>query len=121
MIITGSVLLIEPGTSETVIDLLKGFPEVTCQATSQYGAEIIINLEADDHFGLEELCSRLKQAIPQIVDVAHVYVNFDEETGKTEKVKVPRSIQERPEFKEPQTVSADQPEKAENSTEVEED
>ena len=82
MVITGSILLIEQGTDEQVLQGLKDFPEVTYHVQSSKGTELVVNLEAEDQGALEELCSRLKAAIPNIVEVAHVYVNFEEEIEK---------------------------------------
>ncbi len=84
MIITGSALFVESGTWETVVERLKEFREVTYQARSESGAELIVNFETDDQAALEALCDRLKEAIPQVVEIAHVYVNFEEEIEKME-------------------------------------
>ena len=89
MIVTGSALFIEAGTWDAVLDRLKEFPEVTYQARSDSGTELIVNFEADDHAALEALCDRLKQAIPQIVEIAHLYVNFEEEIENMEADTVP--------------------------------
>jgi hypothetical protein len=82
MVITGSALFIEPGTSDTVREKLTSFPEVTFHVQSESGTELVINLEAENHEALERLCRDLKERIPEIVDVAHFYVNFEEEIDK---------------------------------------
>ncbi len=83
MIITGSALFIEPETHERVIEKLHEFPEVTFQTMSESGTELVVTMEADDHGALEALCNSLKEQIPEIVDVTHIYVNFEEEVEKT--------------------------------------
>jgi nitrate reductase NapAB chaperone NapD len=82
MVITGSALFVEPGTHERVIEKLRRFPEVTFQAKSESGAELVVNLEVDDQGALEALCNSLKEEIPEIIDVTHIYVNFEEEVEK---------------------------------------
>ncbi len=79
MIITGSAILVRPRSSQGVIEALEAFPEVTFHVESDSGTELIVNLEADDSFALEELCVRLRQSIPAIVDISHVSVNFEDE------------------------------------------
>ena len=79
MIITGSALLIEAGSTDTVLEGLKGFPEVTFHVQSEEGTELVVNLEAEDSAALERLCQALRERIPDIVDISHIYVNFDEE------------------------------------------
>ncbi len=82
MVITGSALFIEPGTHERVVEKLRQFPEVTFQAKSDSQTELVVNLEANDQGALELLCSSLKDRIPEIIDVNHIYVNFEEEVEK---------------------------------------
>ena len=91
MIVTGSALFTDAGMWEAVVNRLNEFPEVTYQARSDSGTELIVNFEADDHAALEALCDRLKQAIPQIVEIAHMYINFEEEIEKIEAGEMPRS------------------------------
>ncbi|MEW6113307.1 MAG: hypothetical protein AB1664_14345 [Thermodesulfobacteriota bacterium] len=79
MIITGSALFIEPGSDKVVLEALDRFPEVTFQAKSDSGSELVVNLEAEDHQALDLLCARLAEAIPQIVDITHLYVHFGDE------------------------------------------
>jgi nitrate reductase NapAB chaperone NapD len=82
MIITGSALFIEPDTHKQVIEKLREFPEVTFQAKSESGTELVVNLEAEDQGALERVCDALKERIPEIIDVTHIYVNFEEEVEK---------------------------------------
>ena len=80
--ITGSVILIEPGSDGEVLRALEGFPEVTFQVKSEPGTELVVNFEAEDHETLEGVCERLKERIPQIIDITHIYVNFEEEVER---------------------------------------
>ncbi len=82
MVITGSAILVEPGADDEVLRALEGFPEVTFQVKSESGTELVVNFEADDHETLEDLCRRLKKEIPRIIDITHIYVNFEEEVDK---------------------------------------
>ncbi|MBI5570117.1 MAG: hypothetical protein HY914_09240 [Desulfomonile tiedjei] len=94
MIVTGSALFIQAGMWETVLARLKEFPEVTYQARSDSGAELIVNFEADDHAALEALCDRVKHAIPEIIEIAHMYINFEEEIEKIAAGAIPMSALE---------------------------
>lgn len=90
MIITGSVILVEPGTDRIVLARLPQFSCVTFHVKSETGTELVVNLEAQDTLALEQLCSDLKASIPEIVDINHLYVNFEEEiemmgTGKIDR------------------------------------
>jgi hypothetical protein len=82
MVITGSALFVEPGTHEKVMEKLRDFLEVTFQAKSESGTELVVNLEADDQGALERLCNTLKAQISEIIEVTHIYVNFEEEVEK---------------------------------------
>ena len=82
MVITGSAILIEKGSEQRVLERLKDFPEVTFHAASASGTELVVNFEAEGHDVLERLCDRLKNEISQIVDITHLYVNFEEEVEK---------------------------------------
>jgi hypothetical protein len=88
MVITGSALLIRPGAHIEVLERLKQFPEVTFHVKSESGTELVVNLEAEDHDSLERLCTRIKEAIPEIIEIAHVYVNFEDEIEKIKSVKI---------------------------------
>ncbi|MBM4328235.1 MAG: hypothetical protein FJ118_13855 [Deltaproteobacteria bacterium] len=79
MVITGSVLFIEPGSEKPVLEALARFPEVTFQARSHSGSQLVVNLEAEDHHALDLLCARLAESIPQIVDITHLQVHFEDE------------------------------------------
>lgn len=82
MIITGSALFIEPDTSDIVLEKIGKFSEVTFQVMSASGKQLVVNLEAEDHEALERLCADLRNAIPEIVEIAHIYVNFEDEVEK---------------------------------------
>jgi nitrate reductase NapAB chaperone NapD len=82
MIITGSALFIEPETSDIVLEKIGRFPGVTFQVMSESGKQLVVNLEAEDHEALESLCRDLRSAIPEIVEIAHIYVNFEDEVEK---------------------------------------
>lgn len=82
MIITGSALFIEPNSSDAVLEKIGRFPAVTFQVMSESGKELVVNLEAEDHGALENLCRELRTEIPEILEIAHIYVNFEEEVEK---------------------------------------
>ena len=98
MVITGSAMLIKPGYAEKVLARLRGFPEVTFQVKSKSGLELVVNFEAEDHEALEKLCKDLQESIPEIVDIAHVYVNFEEEIEKIYSGKYDKSKLRKPKF-----------------------
>jgi nitrate reductase NapAB chaperone NapD len=100
MVITGSALLIQPGSDAAVLERLKQFPEVTFHVKSESGTELVVNFEAEDHASLERLCSRLKDAIPEIIEIAHVYVNFEEEIEKFKSGKIDKQSLNKPRFDE---------------------
>ena len=82
MVITGSVILIEPDSDREVLQALESSSEVTFQVKSESGTELVVNFEADDDEALEGICGKLKEQIPQIIDITHIYVNFEEEVEK---------------------------------------
>jgi type II secretory pathway component GspD/PulD (secretin) len=84
MVITGSALFVEAGSAVKVIERLKLYDEVTFQVSSDSETELVVNLEAEDLDELENLCVRLKKDIREIVDITHIYVNFEEEVRKAE-------------------------------------
>jgi nitrate reductase NapAB chaperone NapD len=98
MVITGSALLIKPRCAEKVLERLRDFPEVTFRAQSESGLELVVNLEAEDHEALEDLCKHLHESIPDVVDIAHVYVNFEEEIEKIEAGKYDKNKLRKPKF-----------------------
>jgi nitrate reductase NapAB chaperone NapD len=100
MIITGSALLIQPGSDAAVLERLKQFPEVTFHVKSESGTELVVNFEAEDHDSLERVCSRLKEAIPEVIEIAHVYVNFEDEIEKIKSGKIDKRSLIKPKFDE---------------------
>jgi nitrate reductase NapAB chaperone NapD len=96
MVITGSALLIRPGTDTLVMERLKQFPEVTFHVKSESGTELVVNFEAEDHDSLERLCTRIKEAIPEIIEIAHVYVNFEDEIEKIKSGKIVKGTLNKP-------------------------
>lgn len=84
MVITGSALFVEAGSGRRVIERLKLYDGVTFHVSSDSETELVVNLEADDMDELEKLCSQLKQDIREIVDITHIYVNFEDEIKNTE-------------------------------------
>ena len=100
MVITGSALLIQPGSDSAVLERLKQFPEVTFHVKSESGTELVVNFEAEDHDSLERLCSRLKEAIPEIIEIVHVYVNFEDEIEKIKSGKIDKRSLNKPKFDE---------------------
>jgi nitrate reductase NapAB chaperone NapD len=100
MVITGSALLIEPGSDALVLERLNQFPDVTFHVKSDSGTELVVNLEAEDHESLERLCSHLKEAIPEIIDIAHVYVNFEDEIEKIKSGKIDKRSLVKPKLEE---------------------
>lgn len=84
MIITGSALFVEPGSHDRVLNALRTFDNVEYHVSSDCGTELVVNLLADSQQGLEALCDRLKAQIPDIVEIAHFYCNFEEEIERIE-------------------------------------
>jgi len=101
MVITGTGIFVEPGTDQEVLKQLEEFPEVTFHVKSETGTELVVNLEAEDNQALELLCQKLKHEIPQIVEIAHMYVNFEEEVEKIESGKIDRASLAKPKFSDP--------------------
>jgi hypothetical protein len=91
MIITGSALFIEPGSHQAVLERLKTFPEVTFHVASDSRTELVITIEAQDQLDLERVCRELHEHIPEIVEVAHLYINFEEEIEKIQSGDVDRA------------------------------
>lgn len=98
MIITGSAFLIRPGTIPTVLDKLKAFPGVTFHAKSDAETELVVTLEAENHRELDALCSNLTETIPEIVNITHIYVNFEEEIAKIQSGEADKQSYPKPEM-----------------------
>ncbi len=79
MIISGAALFVLPGSFETVLAGLHRYPEVTFHARSEAGDEIVVTIEADNTHHLEFLCASIKEGIPEVVDISHVYMNMEDE------------------------------------------
>jgi nitrate reductase NapAB chaperone NapD len=82
MVITGSVIGIKPGSYAEIENGLKRFPDVTLQAVSPSGCELVVNFEAESIGLLEDLCDRIKSSFPEVIDISHVYVNMEDEVEK---------------------------------------
>lgn len=52
---------------------------MTFQVASENGSELIVNFEAENQDELEEFCKFLRSEIPEIIDIGHIYINFEEE------------------------------------------
>lgn len=98
MVITGSAILVEPGSAEQVVEQLKQYPQVTYHVQSDSGTELVVNLEAEDFDDLERLSGQLKEEISEIVEVAHIYVNFEDEVEKIQAGKVDKRKLSKPKF-----------------------
>lgn len=79
MVITGSAIFISPNDSDRVKERLREFKPVTFQVASENGSELIVNFEAENQDELEIFCKHLRSQIPEIIDIGHIYINFEEE------------------------------------------
>jgi len=52
--------MVRPGSDTVVEGKLEVFPEVTFHGKSDSGMDLIINIEADNHNELENLCQKIK-------------------------------------------------------------
>lgn len=79
MVITGSAIFVNPRNSVHVQERLREFREITFHVCSSCGSELIVNFEVENQTALEKFCSHLKTRIPEIIDIGHIYINFEEE------------------------------------------
>lgn len=79
MVITGSVIYVRPQDSDPVVRKLAEYPQITFHVGSDDGSELIVNFEVQSQLELEPFCRMLKTEVPEIVDIAHVYINFEDE------------------------------------------
>ena len=79
MVITGSAIFVSPNDSGHVLSRLREFKPVTFQVASKDGSELIVNFEAENQSELETFCKHLRDQIPEIIDIGHIYINFEEE------------------------------------------
>lgn len=79
MVITGSVIYVRPQDSDLVVRKFADYPQITFYVGSDDGSELIVNFEVESQEELEPFCKMLKMQIPQIVDIGHVYINFEDE------------------------------------------
>jgi nitrate reductase NapAB chaperone NapD len=82
LVITGSAIFVRPQDNERVLKRLREFPQITFHVSSQCGAELIVNFEAENQETLEKFCTLLRCSIPEIIDIGHIYVNFEEEIDR---------------------------------------
>jgi hypothetical protein len=82
MIITGSDIMVRLGTDKAVEKKLEAFPQVTFHGKSNSGTDLIVNFECGDQEELENLCRTIRDSIPEIVDIGHIYINFEDEIEK---------------------------------------
>lgn len=79
MIITGSAIFVSPKDSEQVLQRLQEFSQITFQVASDNRSELIVNFEAKNQDELERFCENLRTDIPEIIDIGHIYINFEDE------------------------------------------
>ncbi len=79
MVITGSVIYVSPQNSDYVVSKLGDYPQITFHVGSDDGSELIVNFELSSQAEIEPFCNMLKAHIPEIIDIGHVYVNFEDE------------------------------------------
>jgi nitrate reductase NapAB chaperone NapD len=79
LVITGSAIFVRPQDNEYVMKRLREFPQITFHVSSQNGSELIVNFEAENQDTLEKFCLHLRCSIPEIIDIGHIYLNFEEE------------------------------------------
>ena len=79
MVITGSAIFVNPQDSGLVTRKLSEFNQITFQVASESGSELIVNFEAENQDELDEFCRYLRAEIPEIIDIGHIYINFEEE------------------------------------------
>lgn len=82
MIITGSAIMVRTGTDKVVQQKLESFPQVTLHCASNSGTDLVVTFECDDQEALEGLCTAIRNSIPEIVDIGHIYINFEDEIEK---------------------------------------
>ena len=82
MIITGSAIMVRSGTDKAVEKKLDAFSQVTFHGSSDSGTDLIVNFECSGQEELESLCRTIKDSIPEILDIGHIYINFEEEIDK---------------------------------------
>jgi|GEM_PF-2295770 len=79
LVITGSVIYVRPQDSDPVVRKLTDYPQITFHVGSDDGSELIVNFEVPSQDELEPFCQMLKTQIPEIVDIGHVYINFEDD------------------------------------------
>lgn len=79
MVITGSVIYVRPQDSDLVVRKLADYQQITFHVGSDDGSELIVNFEVESQDKLEPFCTMLKIQIPEIIDIGHVYINFEDE------------------------------------------
>jgi len=84
MIFTGSLVTFKGKSAEEIANFLKQFPQIEIFGVAEEKNGIIVVIEAHTQDEIEELCNRLLQN-ENIIDIAHHYLNFEEEVEKIEK------------------------------------
>ncbi|MGC8767705.1 chaperone NapD [Calditerrivibrio sp.] len=84
MILVGSVVTCLKDSTNSVAEVLKDYPNIDIHAIDEKKSNILITIEEESDFKLEELCKKLQEH-PFIVQISHHYFNFEEEVDKIEK------------------------------------
>jgi nitrate reductase NapAB chaperone NapD len=84
ILIVGSVVNIEKGSTKKAIEILKNYNEIEVYSTSEDGLRVIIVFEVDSEETLDRICNELKQH-DEIIDIGHHYCNFEDAIEKIEK------------------------------------
>lgn len=79
MIFTGSLITIKENKLESVKEYLNNYPQVDVYSVSDDEKNIVVAIEEENDKSLEELCSKLNSH-DDIINIAHHYFNFEEET-----------------------------------------
>jgi len=85
LVITGSAIFVNPRDSAHVQKRLREFPEITFHVCSKCGSELIVNFEVENQSELEGFCLGLRTRVPEIIDIGHLCINFEEEVDSLTK------------------------------------
>lgn len=81
MIYSGSLITIQEGSLEGVLEYLKEFPQLDVYSVSADKKQIVVAIEEENDSTLEDLCSKITLNT-DIINIAHHYFHFEDEVDK---------------------------------------
>ncbi len=81
MIYSGSIIHIKKENFQTVLELIKAYPQIQFFTQSEDFTQLVVSIEEESSNSLEALCEKLKEH-EEIIEIAHSNFFFGDEVDK---------------------------------------